>query len=220
MKKYFAFLIFILPAFHLSAQKWHVGLVGGINFPNIYSKEQGIIGKRQKENIKRTILSGIGLSYNCNRYLNLRSEVLYEERGWVTESIFAIDPNTGNSEKSKLNYFYPFITVPILVEGKIGNSLQLFVNTGINTSLRIGGKIITENGYIPTVFIFPEDKKPTFDFAWIGGGGIRIRVHKRFFVQTEYRYYRSWTPIGVGYSVDSVIKHKGFLLNLSCYYRI
>lgn len=194
-------------------------MTGGINAPNLHSKEPDL-AVLSKGNKKYTFNGGISILFNYNKYLNLRSEIIYEERGWVTETIFAIDPNTGNSGKSKLNYFYPFITIPMLFEGKLGKKLQLFVNTGINTSLRIGGKIITENGYIPLVFIFPEDKKPTFDFGWIGGGGIRVPFNKRFFLQTEYRYYRSWTPIGVGYSVDSVIKHKGFLLSISCYYSI
>jgi hypothetical protein len=219
MKNGVVFVFLMLSVFYLNAQKWDVGLIGGINFPTLHSKEPDV-AVLLKENKKYTFNGGVSVLFNCSKYLNLRSEVIYEERGWVTETIFTIDPNTGNSGKSKLNYFYPFITIPILVEGKIGNTLQVFVNTGINTSFRIGGKTITENGYIPTVFIFPEDKKPTFDFAWVGGGGIRVPVHKKFFLQTECRYYRSWTPIGVGYSFDSIIKHKGFLLNLSCYYRI
>lgn len=219
MKKNLIFIVlfFLVPS--LYAQKVQIGLLSGVNFPNLHSKLEDI-AVLQRENKKQTLNWGAGFIYNFNKYINIRSEIFYEERGWVTESPFTINPNTGESELSKLDYFYPFITLPILAEGKIGRRFQLFLNSGINTSLRIGGKLITENGNYPTVFIFPEDKKPTFDFAWIWGTGLRIPVGKKFFLQTEYRYYRSWTPIGVGYSVDSVIKHKGYLLHLSGYFQI
>ena len=175
----FIVLFFLIPS--LYAQNLQVGLLSGVNFPNIYSLEPEIVGNRQKDNIKRTIIWGAGFLYNYNRYLNIRSEVFYEERGWFAKSPFTINPNTGESELSKLDYFYPFITLPILAEGKIGRRFQFFLNSGINTSLRIGGKLITENGNYPTVFIFPEDKKPTFDFAWIWGTGLRVPVYKKFF---------------------------------------
>lgn len=220
LNKIFLFLLCMLSVFSVNAQKWHIGLISGINFPNIYAKKESGLSNLSSENKKRTFISGIGLSYACNKNLAIRSEFFYEERGWLVKNTFSIDPGNGNPKKSKINYFYPFITMPMLIEFKVGKHLQLIVNTGINTSLRIGGRTITEDGGIPLVFIFPEDKKPIFDFGWVGGGGISVPISKRFFLQTEYRYYRSWTPIGVGYSFDSVLKHKGFLLNLSCYYRM
>lgn len=219
MKNNFTFILLMLLTNFCNAQKWHIGLVNGINFPNTHS-EIPDLRYLNKENRKKTMIFGTGFLLSHNKYINMRGELFYEERGWFAKNAFTIDPNSGNSYISKINYFYPFITMPVLIEGKAGRKIQVFANAGINTSLRIGGKTITEDGNIPTVFIFPEDKKPTFDFAWIGGGGVRVPISKRFFLQTEYRYYRSWTPIGVGYSIDSVIKHKGFLLNLSCYFRI
>lgn len=219
-KRFTSVLLLLLPVLYLNAQAWHIGLLGGVNFPNTYIKIESNLNNLTPENKKETFLSGIGLMYSHNRNLSFRSEFFYEERGWLAKNAFTINPNTGDTEISKIDYFYPFITMPVLVEGKIGKAIQIFANTGINTSLRIGGRTITDNGSIPTVFIFPGDKKPTFDFAWIGGAGLRAPIRKRFSLQTEYRYYRSWTPIGVGYSLDSIAKHKGFLLSLSIYYRL
>jgi hypothetical protein len=201
----------------LFGQKFYLGALSGINFPNTHSKIPDL-KDLDKENRKQTMIYGIGLLYSVNNYINLRSEVFYEERGWRVKSAFTVNVGTGVSDKSKIDYFYPFITLPLLLEGKIGKKWQFFINSGINASLRIGGRTITENGDIPLVFIFPEDKKPTFDYAWVGGSGLRAKLNKKVFIQIESRYYYSWTPIGVGYSYDSVIKHKGFLFSIAGYY--
>jgi opacity protein-like surface antigen len=220
MKNLIICVFFVFSSSFIYAQKWNIGLIGGINNPNIYSNESGVLSQRKNENIKHTFFSGIGISYSYMKYLNVKSEIFYEERGWLVNNSFTIDPTNGESEIAKINFFYPFLTLPVIIEGKIGNKIQLFMNTGVNTSLRIGGKTITENGEIPLVFVFPEDKKPTFDFGWIWGVGVRIKISNRLSLQSEYRYYRSWTPIGVGYSFDSVLKHKGFLLGMACYYML
>ena len=218
MQKEILLVIFLISSIFSYSQQWNVGIIGGINTPNVYSKASGVISQRNDDNIKHTIFSGIGISYTIMKNLNIKSELFYEERGWLVNNAFTIDPTNGEGEISKINYFYPFLTLPLMIEGKYGKKIQFYINTGINISLRIGGKTITENGEIPLVFVYPEDKKPTFDFGWIGGGGMRIKIRSRISLQSEYRYYRSWTPIGVGYSIDSVLKHKGYLISLACYY--
>jgi len=219
MIKLIILVLFVFSPFFIYAQKWDIGIKGGINFPNVYSNELEISGLK-KEYMKNTLIFGFVSIYKYNKYLNIKSEIYYEERGWFEKEVFTINPQNGTLEYSSINYYYPFVTLPLLIEGKIGKKIQLFINTGINTSLRIGGKTITKNGEIPLVFIFPEDNKPTFDFGWICGSGVRIKIRNRLSLQSEYRYYRSWTPIGVGYSIDSVLKHKGFLLSMACYYMI
>jgi hypothetical protein len=209
-------LVAICPLF---GQKFYLGALSGINFPNIHSEIPDLKGI-DKGNRKQTMIYGIGLLYSVNNYINLRSEFFYEERGWLAKNAFTLNAGNGDTDKSKIDFFYPFITLPLLVEGKIGKKWQFFINSGINTSLRIGGKAITENGDVPLVFVFPEDKKPTFDYAWVGGSGLRAKLNKKVFFQIESRYYYSWTPIGVGYSYDSVMKHKGFLFSIAGYYAL
>jgi Outer membrane protein beta-barrel domain len=202
----------------MSAQKLYAGLLGGINFPDTYANKKYGLNDPEKENKKETAIGGIGILYQIYKFINFRSEIFYEERGWKVKSVFTLNPEDGGSDMSEINYIYPFITTPILIEGKVGRRWQIFINAGINLSLRIGGRAQTANGMIPLVFVFPEDKKPVVDFAGVCGGGLRIPIGKKVFIQPEYRYYYSWTPIGVGYSIDSVIKHKGYLLTLAAYY--
>jgi Outer membrane protein beta-barrel domain len=222
MKKSLIFTCCIFFSVLLFSQKWQIAPIVGVNIPNKHFTEpEGlIVGKRKKASIKHTAAIGFGLRYKMNRYLSLRTELFYEERGWYSLDPFAINPITGESEGSKLDYFYPFITLPLLFEGNIGKKWQLFANTGINTSRRIGGKIKTETGNIPTGFIFPEDKKPIFDFGYVFGFGLKTLAFRKMSWQFEYRHYRSWTKLGVGYSIENILRHKGYLLNLSCYFKL
>jgi hypothetical protein len=214
---FFSLFIIFVPQSAAQAQRFHLGIISGVNFPSEYSKVLGP-SEMKKENQKRTAAIGAGLAYSLSKHFSIRTEIFYEERGWKVDNAFSVNPTDGESANTQIDYFYPFLTLPLLAEGKIGKKWQFFLNSGLNTSLRIGGKTITEDGVIPLVFIFPEDKKPAFDFAWVGGGGLRLRISDRSYLQSECRYYRSWTPIGVGYSMDSVIKHKGYLASLSAYF--
>ncbi|WP_421796675.1 outer membrane beta-barrel protein [Haliscomenobacter sp.] len=208
MKSIVTLFLIVSIALPIIAQNLQVGVSSGINFPDLHSDVDGL-GKRQKEDKKRTLLFGIGMYYRINPNISLHSAVLYEERGWREKNVYTISED----------FVYPFITTPVLIEFNLGKTIEIFANTGINNSLRIGGKSKTGNGAPPVHFIFPEDKKPLFDFGWVGGAGLRLSTKGKLTFQMEYRYYRSWTTIGIK-PLDSAIKHQGCIGSLAAYYKI
>lgn len=208
--QYAILLCFLIIPLSGKSQQHRFLLKIGQNHPNIYAEEKGLEIFLDHENKKRTYSYGLGYAFSKYNFISIKAEAFFEERGWQVGRVFTVD-EYGNTGFDNIDYYYPFITIPILAEVHIGKTFQPFINGGFNLSKRIGGKAITSSGNIPQVFIFPEDKKPSVDYAGIFGGGIRLFFTKSMFAEIEYRQYVSFNPIGVGFSVDSVIKHKGFL---------
>ena len=216
MKHILFFCILFFSAGDINAQKLSLYTSQSLNIPKV--KEDFLTGF-SKKNQKYTYYPSIGMRVNLWKYFALKSEIGYEERGWYFPTGFTLDTTNGDSGMSKWEYYYSFVTLPIMLEAKIGKKYQLFGSIGVNIAFRKGGKIITENGQLPLSFIEPETLKPNIDKGIIGGLGVRTMLTSRLFISAEARWYKSYTPIGEGF-VDKYFYHKGQLYSLGIGYAL
>ena len=222
MKYILFFYIIFITSSNIKAQKLSIYTNHSLNITAVYPKKGSGFGILYKENYKKNYFPTFGMHVNIWKYFALKSEIGYEERGWYALPGFTIDTTdggNGNIGLSKWEYYYSFVTLPIMLETKIGKKYQLFGSVGVNIAFRKGGKIITENGQLPLGFIEPETLKPNIDKGIIGGLGVRAMLTQRFFISAEARWYKSYTPIGEGY-VDKYFYHKGQIYSLGIGYAL
>jgi len=210
-----AFLLFMLLNSIAFGQNFYFSLASGINFPLVISTKNPDYVILKSENKKQTYMPSIGVGYKLNNFLSIKSGLAYEERGFYGKT-FTLDIGNGaTGGLTKTDFFYSFLTMPLVIEIKAGNRIQFFVNGGMNTSLRIGGATkINDKNSISLAFIHPEDKSPTWDFSWTAGAGLRIKISDKLKLIGEGNYYKSFTPIGTREPIERVIFHNGYRISI------
>jgi hypothetical protein len=213
--KFICLLIFISVTYDsFSQQLIDVSIKTGLNLPNTYSDIPDL-SKLNPENKKITAVIGIFGIYKINKWFGIKTEVFYEERGWVIPNSSALDTVRLVIVPTKKDLFYSFITIPILVQFSVGDKFQAFLNTGMNISRRIGGKIKTNTPNTigsATSVVQPSILEPKFDIGAVISLGIQIPVFESFSMMSEGRYYRSFSGIGP-HPAEQEVKHHGFIFS-------
>jgi opacity protein-like surface antigen len=159
------------------------------------------------------------LQYHFNQFLSVKTELFYERRGWTSDNNFEFD-NSGNLvKKGSVRVIYSFVTFPLLLEVGYGKKLRFFANGGINHGIRIGGKSsLKDLQNYGSIAGDPSLKKPNIDYGYTYGGGLSF-FHKQVKISLEYRFFRSFSPIGYLFN-EIHMYHKGEMLSIGLGYRI
>jgi opacity protein-like surface antigen len=150
--------------------------------------------------------------------LSVKTEFFYERRGWTCDNNFEFD-NTGNLvKKGSVRVIYNFVTLPLLLEVGYGKKLRIFANGGINHGIRLGGKSrLTDRQNYGRIAGDPSLKKPNIDYGYTYGGGLSI-LQKKVRISIEYRFFRSFSPIGYLFN-EIHMYHKGEMLSIGLGYK-
>lgn len=202
------------------AQRFSVSIMQGVTLPLRYSPNIPDVNYILPENKRVTYLAYLNLKYDVNNLLSLKSGIMLETRGWYSRT-FTNDPVDGSTTIVKALFSYRFLTVPFLLEINTGTKSNIFINGGINTSLRTGGVIRIENKNVQSLdFVHPEDKSPKIDFSGTIGIGTAIHINERTKILFEGNYFRSITPIGTREAIEEEIFHKGYRISIGVNYLI
>lgn len=91
---------------------------------------------------------------------------------------------------------------------KIGR-FSFFANAGLNTSFRRGG--VSPQKYAQfEILIDPTENKPETEFAWAGGGSLKLKIFKGLKFNAEGRFYRSFSPVSAEPAFE-YFRFRGFL---------
>ena len=219
MKHILFFYIIFITISNINAQKLSIYTNHSLNITGGYPQKGSGIGMLNKKYYKKNYFPAVGLRVNVWKYFALKSEIGYEERGWYRTSGFTLDTTNGNTGLSNWEYYYSFLTLPIMLEAKIGKKYQLFGSIGVNIAFRKGGKIIVEDGSYPISSVQPEILTPSIDKGIIGGLGIRAMLTQRLFISAEAKWYKSYTPVGEGFR-DKYLYHQGQLYSVGIGYAL
>lgn len=167
-----------------------------------------------KDSHKYTFTPGFAYKYRANKYLSVKSGLLLEERGWLQQD-WVIDPNNGNTKVVEVDYYYSFLTMPLIIQGSIGNEIRLEIGTGFYTSMRLdGGTRIGKDEVITLGFIYPRIETPEYDISYAIEAGGSVKINQNIRLVLEGSYFTSLTPIGKYTDFETEIYHKGFRILL------
>ena len=220
IKPRFVFMLcFLCSMTPLASQKFHIGIKSGVSHPAIVFISGDTKIKTSNMNRKKVPIIGISGHYQFNRFLGLKAEAFFEERGWYSGSRFALDTNGFTVDGGRIDVYYSFITTPLLAEVGFGKKLRVYGSAGINPAWRVGGKYIMDDPSVnPNLWYHPYTKKPRLDFGFAYGGGLAYR-HRRLLFQLEYRYFRSTSPVGM-YIIEEISHHYGEMLSMNVGYQL
>jgi hypothetical protein len=196
----FLFLL-SLPSF---SQNPIIGIKGGVNWSNIFSKDFATdayrtgctFGLTYENHIKKNILVGLDL--------------LYQQRGYQAYLMYT---NEGgyplNTDNTKFNSNY--LAVPIKAGYTLGSKLSGFANIGIVPSVLIESKII-----LPDIFLVnsvdAKDQTKKFDLAGLAEIGGNLQLNKRILVSTSFAFQYSFTTfLKPEYDIDA--RHYSMILS-------
>lgn len=145
----------ILFSFHFAhAQKFYVGIKGGVNSSTLTGNDTVRFDKKQLPGFHIGLLANIGVS----DVLSLQPEITYSRQGLAV--IFKNDPNLDRG-KAYINY----INVTLLAKAMFGGeSIRFFLNAGPYAGYIISGKNVFKYKFFG---ITVEDK---YDFVSKGRG--------------------------------------------------
>jgi hypothetical protein len=145
-----------------------------------------------------------------------------EEKGWLTKNDVVLDTALGKVTHGSRNYYYPFISVPLVVDLKLKiKNIDFFLEGGYLINIRRQGGTIKSNikGTIGTVAsVIQPYESPLLDYGWVYGCGVEMNLHNNFKIALLSRYTKSYTGISTWGSGEAYYRHYNYtaLLQLSC----
>lgn len=120
-KKIITFVFVMCAVMSLSAQEFHLGIKGGLNF--------GSASGPNFEDKRRMGWQGGGFAfYNFNRHIGLQVEALYGTRRVITNDFSLVTGNGINTGRKVLHYF----TIPMLLKLNAGRFISLVGGPELN----------------------------------------------------------------------------------------
>lgn len=200
-----AFIHFIADG---TSQESSLSFQFGITFPD---RDANIFPYKplSSDNRKYTFLPGITYKYSPINHLALQTGLFFEERGWL-ENDWIIDPANGNTDIVKVDFYYSFLTIPLIVQGYFGNNIRIHIGTGLFNSIRLdGGTKVGKEEVVTLGPIVPDVEAPNWDISFALECGVSVKVSHKTRMVAEASYFRSFTPIGRYTDFETEIFHKG-----------
>jgi hypothetical protein len=229
--KFRVLVILLAIPLSISAQKGFLGLRAGINWTNCstvnypYTTEQiGSFFATYDKNFRTGLSAGLNYEYFLNIHLSLRTELVYNSRGYYLN--LNLKDQNGNpvGESGTTKYNFDYLSLPFKFGYTMGEAFYGFAYLGIVPSVDIDSKIITitkfSNGYSQTDEMDVTYDVARFDFAGLleAGGGYKMG---RFRFFTSISYQHSFTNITSDtYFAESTIKHYGIALSFGLKYQL
>lgn len=161
-----------------------------------------------------TFTPGISYKYRANNYLSFKTGILRDERGWLQED-WVIDTDNGNTKIAEVEYYYSFLTFPLIVQGSFGNEIRIEIGTGFYNALRLDGGTRVGKDEVTTLgVIFPRIERPDWDISYAIEAGGSVKINQNIRLVLEGSYFTSLTPIGKYTDFETEINHKGFRILL------
>jgi opacity protein-like surface antigen len=178
--------------------------------------------------------AGLSFKYLFSKHFALQSELLYEQKGYKlkgeSNSLFKYTPGTYYSLENNVDLGY--ITIPLLLNLRLGEKLTTYFNAGFYASMRMNARCTgtaykdskidnTYKVYKITVYDDIDGFIKSNDWGWILGGGFQYPVLKKYKLDFEYRYASGFTNIYSNYynyepleNEDTQIKNKALTFSL------
>lgn len=214
-------ITFVITSLGLTAQMHLIGLKGGVNFANISAT-----------NFSKSMANPLGLSggvtydYLINSYLSVGIDVLYQQRGFQSNSIFTNDEGEqiGTSLKSQFNYDY--VTVPIKIGFNYGEKLYVFGNVGVTPALLIRAVTTIPPFEIAEIKMKGQRVNSTrnvnqFDIGAFLEIGVGYKLNNRYWIYASGTLNHSVIAFNnANYFPASNLKHRSISAYLGVKYRI
>lgn len=179
MKKIvFVFLVMILTAAHINAQKTRVGILGGLNFSDL-NLDNTRIGNSLGNDISSitTFSAGAVLEFNLYENLYLQIEPMYTERGGAPKIPIPF---------LNLAYNSSYIEFPVLFKAKVGENISPYILGGATFGFLLESAITAE-AFGLNMNMNIENITESFNFGIEFGVGIEIPIDQiTLFVESRY----------------------------------
>ena len=178
--------------------------------------------------------TGLSFMYRLSKHFSLQSELLYERKGYEikgeSNSFFKYTPGSNYTIDNRVNLDY--VTLPLLLNVRFGQKLQVYFNTGIYAAMQMNARCtgtayssysngITYQEYKTTVYDDIDGYMKSSDWGWAIGCGIQYPVLQKYKLDFEFRYNKGFTNIYTNHynqtpveNEDTEIKNKSYTFSL------
>ena len=178
--------------------------------------------------------TGLSFMYRLSKYFSLQSELLYERKGYEikgeSNSFFKYTPGSNYTIDNRVNLDY--VTIPLLLNVRFGQKLQVYFNTGIYAAMQMNARCtgtaynsytngITYQEYKTTVYDDIDGYMKSTDWGWAIGSGIQYPVLQKYKLDFAFRYNKGFTNIYSNHynqtpveNEDTEIKNKSYAFSL------
>lgn len=161
----------------LNQYKWEVGVNGGVNITNVTGLADSL------SSISRFgSLYGATVTYHFNRFLGIKTDLDFENKGWTINDIEILSPDGITTTTQDVNQYLNYFDIPAFLRVGFGNRVKFDLNFGPYIAfLTENRSFYTDaNGVdIPVSNEFFDSFSKT-DFGLVFGGGLDIALGKRW----------------------------------------
>ena len=152
--------------------KWELGINGGMNF----SKITGNYGNSY-DIINRTgTLYGVTVTYNFNRFLSLKGDFDYENKGFILQDFdYKLNANDTTFSTGDVTQILNYFDIPAFLHVGFGKKIKFDINFGPYIAFKINDETIDSNKENNNVIIIDNDLNSgfnNFDYGITYGFGI------------------------------------------------
>jgi hypothetical protein len=185
------FLILSICSLQSAGQKHIIGLKGGANRANIYSRNF-----LDDYKSRRGFAGGLTYEYLYKEHLVYSIEAIYNQRGIVGNIELRDEEGHRTGELKDVKFNYNYISFPLKFGLKIGNKFSALGNFGIIPSILLEAKSIapvydSAGGSFVTLTVNVTDKPNKLDLAAFIEFGCSYQLGERFWIYSTFTYQHS-----------------------------
>ncbi|NRA13172.1 MAG: PorT family protein [Crocinitomicaceae bacterium] len=167
-----------------SHYKWEIGINGGVNITNVS-------GMADSTNVLRRIgnLYGVTVTYHLNKYIAIKTDIDFENKGWTVNDVSVMSPN-GTESIQNVNQHLDYFDIPAFLHIGFGNRFKFDFNFGPYIAFLTKNRAFYEdpNGVeIPVTEDLFQNFSAT-DFGLTYGAGIDLALGKRWSFGFDFLY--------------------------------
>lgn len=161
----------------LNHYKWEIGVNGGVNITNVAGLADSLTSVSRFGS-----LYGATVTYHFNRFLAIKTDLDFENKGWTINDIEVLSPDGMTMTTQDVNQYLNYFDIPAFLRVGFGNKIKFDFNFGPYFAfLTENRSFYTDaNGLnVPVTNEFFDSFSKT-DFGLVFGGGIDVALGKRW----------------------------------------
>lgn len=157
--------------------KWEIGVNGGVNITNVAGLADSLSSVQRFGS-----LYGVTLTYHINRFLAIKTDFDFENKGWTVNDVDVLAPDGITTITQDIKQHLDYFDIPAFFRLGFGNRLKFDFNFGPYFAFLTENRTFytDANGVDISVANQLFDDFSKTDFGLVYGGGLDFAIGKRW----------------------------------------